>query len=294
MEWLNIREGGTYVDGTAGGGGHSTLIAERMKSGRLIALDRDPVAVLAARTRLAPFEFAEVFHRNYGDLAGVLSEQGLTGADGVLIDAGLSSMQLDDPGRGFSFQSDGPLDMRMDTSSSETAAILLDRIRTDELAALLRDFGDVKPAKRIADAIIHRRDAGELKTTRDLAEAVRDGLPFVKGTPEETRTVFQAIRMAVNRELLHLETALHSAIDNLRPGGRIVVISFHSGEDRVVKNVFKDASRPNRVLWPDGRVKHVVPERIRVLTRKPVEPEEAEKRRNPRSCSARLRAAERL
>ena len=294
MEWLRVREDGVYVDCTAGAGGHSALIAERLSEGRLIALDRDASAVAMARERLAPFGCAEVFHRNYSELGTVLTELGIERVDGVLLDAGLSSMQIDTASRGFSFQEEGPLDMRMDTSRGPTAKDLLSSVDQEALVDILRRYGDVKPAKRIAAAILERRKRGALETTADLAEAVAEALPFVKKAPGETRQVFQAVRMAVNEELRWLEEGVSAAIDVLAPEGRLVVIAFHSGEDRIVKNLLRDAARPKRELAPDGRTVAVEAPRLRLLTRKPVVPDEDEVYENPRAHSAKLRAAERL
>ena len=308
MEWLRVRPGGVYVDCTVGAGGHSVLIAAALAAGassdsfsgsrftgsRLIGLDRDASSVRIAQERLASYSFASVLHCNYGELASVLKEIGILQVDGVLIDAGLSSMQIDTPERGFSFQTDAPLDMRMDNSSSETAITYLSRVTEDELARALRDYADVGPTRRIAKSILDRRAHGALNTTRDLVAAVEESLDFLPGMPEEVRTVFQAIRIAVNDEYHWLEAGLLGAIDVLAPEGRLVAISFHSGEDRIVKNVLRDASRAQRSLFPDGRVQAVRPPVLRVLTSKPVRPGDAEIRRNPRCQSARLRAAERL
>jgi len=294
LTWLNVRENGVYVDCTAGAGGHSALIAERLTGGRLLALDRDALAVEMARAKLAKFANAEVVHTNHGRLREALAEAGIDQVDGVLLDAGLSSMQLDTPSRGFSFQQEGPLDMRMNTTEGMTAAEYLATVNETELARVLRDYGDVGPARRIASAVIRRRDKGLMNTTPDLAEAVAEALPFVSGVPEETRTVFQSVRIAVNEELRWLEEGVRQALEVLKPGGRFVGISFHSGEDRIMKNVLRTASRPQRELHPDGRVKHTVAPLVRVLTPKPIEPGDTESRRNPRARSARMRVAERL
>ncbi len=294
LEWLRVQPEGTYVDATAGAGGHGVLIAEQLQGGRLIALDRDPVAVRLASKRLDSFPCAAVYHGNYGTMAGVLAELAVTGVDGILIDAGLSSMQVDNGSRGFSFQSDGPLDMRMDSSQGPTAIDYLAGVSEPELTAVLRDYGDVGPARRIARTVIERRNAGRLQSTVDLAAAVASALDFVQGVPAEVRTVFQAVRMAVNEELRWLERGIEEAIGLLRPGGRLVVISFHSGEDRTVKRAFREASRRKRLLFPDGRVKQVLPPRVRVLTASPVAPDDTEIASNPRSKSAKLRAVERL
>lgn len=295
LSWLAVRADGVYVDCTAGAGGHSAAVAERLAGGRLIAVDRDASAAALARERLEKFEFAAVVQGNYAALDTLLAGLGVPAADGVLIDAGVSSMQLDNPERGFSFQEDGPLDMRMDPERGAPASALLAEIGETELADLLREYGDLRMARRIARAIIARRSGPGLTRTSDLAAAVRDALPFVKrGAPEETRTVFQAVRIAVNEELQSLASGIDAAFRVLRPGGRLVVIAFHSGEDRVVKRAFRAASRPRRTHRPDGRLLSEAPPLARLLTPKPVLPQADEVRRNPRAASARLRAAERL
>lgn len=295
LEWLRVLPQGTYVDCTAGAGGHAEAIARQLSGGRLIALDRDPAAVELARARLVRFPAAQVLHRNYDELAQVLMELGIRHIEGVLIDAGVSSMQLDNPARGFSFQHDGPLDMRMDPTTGLSAAQYLAQVDEAELVRVLRDYGDVGPARRIARGIHARARANRLATTADLREAVSESLDFVHGTPEEIRTVFQAVRIAVNDELRRLEATLREQIvPALAPGGRVVVIAFHSGEDRVVKNALREASRPRRTFRPDGRLEKQEPPLLRVLTPKPIEPDQAECRANPRAKSAKLRAAERL
>ena len=295
LEYLRIQEDGVYVDCTAGAGGHSALIAERLsEKGTLIAIDRDPVAVTLTRERVKSFPQVQVVRGNYQDLAARLAQCGITELDGVLIDAGVSSMQLDDPERGFTFQETGPLDMRMDPEAGASAAEYLERVEESELARILREYGDLKRAKRIAHAICRRRDAAPLETTKDLADVVAEVFDFVQGTPEETRTVFQAIRIEVNEELQGLESVLHQAIDMLRSGGRLVCITFHSGEDRIAKSVFRAAAQKRRALHPDGRVKEVLPAVVKVLTRKPVRPTREEIRANPRARSAKLRAAEKV
>jgi 16S rRNA (cytosine1402-N4)-methyltransferase len=304
IEGLRIHRGGAYVDATVGGGGHSAMIAECLgleerteqdcARGRLIALDRDLTALEGARRILAAFSNVTFIHSNYSNLANALAEAQIENVDGVLIDAGFSSLQLDNPARGFSFQTEGPLDMRLDQSQGETAAEYLSRVNEEELAQVLRTYGDVGPARRIARSIIDRSRSNSLKTTSDLAEAIRKALDFVRGEPEETRTVFQAVRMAVNDELKSLETGVRAALDILAPSGRVAVISFHSGEDRVVKNIFREASRPLVKLHPDGRIASREAPRARVLTSSPILPEESEMRNNSRARSAKLRIAEKL
>ena len=295
LAYLAVRPGGVYLDCTVGLGGHAALMAEAAQpGGRVIGLDRDPEALSQAARRLAPFGGIVLRHANYGCLRETLAALGVARVDGVLIDAGVSSFQLDSPERGFSFQADGPLDMRMDASGAEApAAAWIASVSEGELAAILRRYGDIGPAGRIARTVVRRRDAGQLKRTGDLAQAVREALPFVKNLPEETRTVFQAIRIAVNEELRWLEAGLIQGIEVLNPGGRLVAIAFHSGEDRIVKTVLREASRPQRRLTADGRVQAIIPPRLRLLSKGPVLPGPEEQRNNPRSKSAKLRAAER-
>lgn len=295
IDWLAIRPDGTYVDCTAGGGGHSEAIAQALgTSGRLICIDRDSEAVARVRKRLRAFNNVSVVHANYAGLAGVLEEAGLPGVDGVLIDAGLSSPQLDTPERGFSFQREGPLDMRMDRTAGITAAELLNTASEEDLARLLRMYGDVRDARKIAKAILARRQQHPYKTTHDLMDTINEVYHFVTGTPEEARTIFQAVRIAVNDEFQSLESGVRAAIDALNPGGRLVCIAFHSGEDRIVKNLMKEAAKQHIELHPDGRVKRRIPPRLRVLTSKPVLPSQRERAENPRAASAKLRAAESL
>lgn len=294
LEYLGVREDGTYVDCTAGGGGHSERIAERLRGGTLVAIDRDLAAVDRVTARLARYSCARVVHANYGDLEAVLGELGIERLDGVLIDAGLSSPQLDDAGRGFSFQQGGPLDMRMDTSRGVTAEAWLRDVGEGELTHVLREYGDLKKARPLAAVICKRSEAGRMQTTSDLTEAVCEVFDFVQGIPEEVRTVFQSVRIAVNDEFNALERGVRQAISLLSPGGRIVCISFHSGEDRIVKNALREASRKRHIMEPDGRVKETAPPLVKLLTRKPVVASAEEVRANSRAQSAKLRAAERL
>lgn len=295
VDWLNISPDGVYVDGTAGLGGHTFRIAERLgERGRVIGLDRDPIAVEKARERLEPYPQATILHRNYDRLDEVLREIGVNEVNGVLIDAGVSSMQLDDPARGFTFQEEGPLDMRMDPSAGVSAAEWLASVNERELADVLKRYGDLRKAKTVAAAICRWRATPGIRTTADLVAAVRAAFPYVSGVPEEVRTVFQAIRIQVNDELGGLERFMHQALNALAPGGRLVCISFHSGEDRVIKHIMKEAGRSRDELHPDGRLKEKHPARFRVLTPKPVLPSPAEIQANPRAASAKLRAAERV
>ncbi len=295
LQWLDPQPDGVYVDATAGAGGHARRIAERLgPAGRLIAIDCDPAAIEMVRERLRGFGHVTVVQGNYGELPAHLDTLGIGNVDGVLIDAGISSVQLDAPERGFSFQAEGGLDMRMNPAEGLPANAFLAGSSDREIFAFLREYGDVRPARRLARAIGRAARAGELRTTTDLVRCVQDALGVHHRVPEEARTVFQAIRIAVNNEFAHLRGGVEQAIDRLRPGGRFVGIAFHSGEDRIIKDVLRRASRPGERRRPDGRVIERTPPRVRLLTRKPVHAGPDEVARNPRAQSACLRAAERL
>jgi 16S rRNA (cytosine1402-N4)-methyltransferase len=295
IELLNPQPGDAFVDCTLGAGGHTRLILERIApNGRLLAIDRDEVAVEAAKVAFADTAPPPTFVQgDFRDLARLAREAGVEVADGVLFDLGLSSVQLDDPERGFSFRHDGPLDMRMDRHSSVTAAEVVNALPERELAEVIRRLGEERWAVRVAKFIVARRP---LRTTRDLAAAVEAAIPRGAWPPDlhpATRT-FQAIRMHVNDELGSLEEGLRGALEIAQPGGRIAVISFHSLEDRLVKSFFLTESRD--CLCPPGQPVCTCHHRasVRVLTRKPVRPSPEEVAGNPRSRSARLRVAERL
>jgi 16S rRNA (cytosine1402-N4)-methyltransferase len=283
------------VDCTLGAGGHTRLLlAGIAPNGRLLAIDRDEVAVETARAALAAVTPAlTLVHGDFGEVARLAREAGVDEVHGVLFDLGLSSVQLDDPERGFSFRHDGPLDMRMDRDVPVTAARVVNELSERELAEVIRRLGEERWAARIAKFVVARRP---LQSTRDLAGAVEAAIPKGAWPPDvhpATRT-FQAIRMRVNDELGSLDRGLRGALEIVKPGGRIVVISFHSLEDRLVKSFFATESRdcicpPEQPVCTCGHRASV-----RVLTRKPVRPSEAEVAGNPRSRSARLRAAERL
>ena len=295
LEYLAVRGDGTYVDCTAGAGGHTALIVERLgPGGRVVAMDRDPSAVALTRERLRACPRATVVQGNYGDLASVLGALGIEAVDGVLIDAGLSSMQLDDARRGFSFQQEGPLDMRMDPTTGRTAAEYLAAVDEEELERVLREYGDVPRARRLARAMIEQREKRPLRTTHDLVSVLVEACHTGGKIPDETRQVFQAVRIAVNGELDSLLEGIEAAVRKLRQGGRLVCITFHSGEDRIVKNAFRNHSRPLRLMHADGRAKGTVPPKLRLLTKRPATPSSAETAANPRAHSARLRAAERV
>lgn len=274
MRALAPKPGGRYADGTVGHGGHALLILEASgPDGRLLALDRDPRNLSVARERLAPYGSRVLFVQgSYADLPRFAAEQGMAPFDGILLDIGFSSAHVDDPARGFSFAADGPLDMRYDPSQETSAATIVNGWKKDELATLFRLYGEEPHADRIADAIFHARKKERFIRTMQLADLVEAVVPR-HGRIHPATKIFQALRIAVNDELGELERVLPLAADLLAPGGRLVVISFHSLEDRIVKHFL--ASR----------------EDLEVLTKRPLTAGEPELARNPRARSAKLRAA---
>jgi 16S rRNA (cytosine1402-N4)-methyltransferase len=295
LDGLQIKPGGLYIDATVGGGGHAAgILAASSPDGRLLGLDRDSAAIEATRNRLTAYAGRVVLvHSSFGRLAQVTQDKGWAPVDGVLFDLGLSSLQLADSERGFAFMTDGPLDMRFDpTMGGPTAADLVNDLSLEELAALLYRYGEESQARRIAEAITAARP---LHTTRELATLVEQAVSMGHRTRihPATRT-FQAIRIAVNDELAVLEAALPQAVETLAPGGRLVVISFHSLEDRLVKRFMRRESRD--CICPPGLPACVCGHRatLRLVTRKPIRPTADETAVNPRSRSARLRVAERV
>lgn len=277
VAWLNPRPGHHLVDGTLGGGGHAAALARRVEPGGwVLGLDRDPAALERAESELAGMS-VRIAHSNYCDLPKVLEQIQTDEVDGILLDLGLSSDQLDDRERGFSFDSPGRLDLRFDATEGESAERLVNRLPEEQLANLIYRFGEERFSRRIARAIVERRRTRPFSTAQDLADVVRRSIP--RASREDrldpaTRT-FQALRIAVNDELSSLDRAIEVLPDCLRPGGRLAVISFHSLEDRRVKTGFREDPR------------------LQVLTQKPIRPTPAEIARNPRSRSAKLRVAER-
>jgi 16S rRNA (cytosine1402-N4)-methyltransferase len=288
LAWLDPKPGGRYCDVTVGMGGHARLVLERSSpDGKLVGMDRDPSALAMARALLEPFgDRVTLVHTRFSQVREVLDRLAMVPIDGFLVDLGVSSPQLDRPERGFSFrpENDGPLDMRMDPTAGETAADLIARVDEEELAQVIRDYGEERHAARVARAIVEAQRIGPVDTTGKLAALVARALPrHERGKNPATRT-FQALRIAVNQELDELEKFLALATDCLRPGGRLCVIAFHSLEDRIVKRRLRTLS------GRDGGG----PARLRILTKHVVVPHNDERVRNPRSRSARLRAAERL
>ena len=294
LEGLRIRPDGVYVDGTAGGAGHSREIAKRLTTGRLIALDKDPDAVKTARERLEGLP-AQVVESDYADLPQVLDRLGIPAVDGILLDLGVSSHQLDTPERGFSYMADAPLDMRM-SQKGPSAYDLVNTWDVSSLARVIREFGEERYALAIAKKICRAREKKPVETTGELAELIREAIPpsarYEGGHP--AKRTFQAIRIAVNSELDNLSRCLDTAFGRLAPGGRFAVITFHSLEDRMVKQKFA-AYCKGCICPPDFPVcvcGHT-PEG-RLVNRKPIEPSLEERERNSRSKSAKLRILEKL
>jgi 16S rRNA (cytosine1402-N4)-methyltransferase len=290
LAFLDPRAGGRYCDATLGLAGHAEAVLERSApDGRLIGLDRDPDAVAAARVRLEPFgDRVTLVHARFSEAREVLDRLGMMPVDGFLVDLGVSSPQLDRPERGFSFRNDGPLDMRMDPTQGETAAELLRRVDEEELARIIREYGEERHAARVARAIVDARRNDPLDTTGALAALVARAVPGREpGKNPATRT-FQALRIAVNQELEQLEQLLSVVADCLRPGGRLCVIAFHSLEDRIVKQRLRALAGRG-----PGGVKTGTPV-FRLLTKHVVVANREEQVRNPRSRSAHLRAAEKI
>jgi len=293
LDALALRPDGFYVDATFGRGGHTRAILARLgEQGKLLAIDRDPQAVVAAKALLGADPRASVVHAPFSRLADAIGEAGRP-ADGILLDLGVSSPQLDDAGRGFSFLRDGPLDMRMDPGSAESAAAWLARASEREIATVISRLGEERFARRIAHAIVVARTEAPIATTGRLASVISQAVPTREpGKHPATRT-FQALRIHVNRELEELEQVLPQAVDSLAPGGRLVVISFHSLEDRMVKRFMRRASQDDPAWAGLPAVPAHARARLRLAGRA-LFPGEDEVRRNPRARSAVLRAAERV
>ena len=297
IDALNIKPHGIYLDGTLGGAGHSGQIAQRLTTGRLIGVDRDTVALEAAKERLAPWmDRVTLVHDNFANLSSILNRLGLDRIDGMLFDLGVSSPQLDDGSRGFSYMADAPLDMRMNRDDSLTASDVVNGWPREELRRILFDYGEERYAPLIAAAIERRREEKKIETTLELVDVIRSAMPAqaLREKQHPAKRSFQAIRIAVNDELGSVERMLADAMDRLNPGGRLAVITFHSLEDRIVKNAMNQASKgctcPPEfpVCVCGGKPK------VKVLTRKPIVSGQTELEENPRARSAKLRVAERV
>ncbi len=299
MEALEPARGGVYVDCTAGGGGHSFEIASRLPAGgRLICLDRDDAALAACTKRLAPFaDRVTVVKSNFSEIESVLDMLGIEGIDGVMWDLGVSSYQLDEKDRGFSYMADAPLDMRMDQSSGITAAQVVNGYGEADLIRILRDYGEEKFAPRIARAIVEAREVQPIETTTVLADIIKEAIPAAaryKENQHPARRSFQAIRIEVNGELSVIAPSIEAAVRRLKPGGRAAVITFHSLEDRITKQTF--ASLAAGCTCPSNFPVCVCGNTpaIRLLNKKPILPSEEEIQANSRSHCAKLRCAEKL
>ncbi len=297
LEALNIRPDGVYVDGTLGGAGHSSQIAARLTSGRLIGIDRDPVALKAAGKRLSAFsDKVTLVYSNFCQLGNVLDDLNIEAVDGILLDLGVSSPQLDDSQRGFSYMADAPLDMRMDGGDVLTARLIVNTWSYEELRRILFDYGEERYAPQIAAAICRVREQKEIQTTLELVDIIRSAMPAsaLREKQHPAKRSFQAIRIAVNDELGSVRQVMDAAIPRLKKGGRLAVITFHSLEDRIVKNAMLDAAKgctcpPNFPVCVCGKKP-----KVKILTRKPITSGDEELSVNPRARSAKLRVCEKI
>ncbi len=297
LQGLNIKPDGIYVDGTLGGAGHSSRIAARLTTGRLIGVDRDQVALQAAGERLAPFgDRVTLVHSNFQEIAQILRDLEIPGVDGILLDLGVSSPQLDDGERGFSYMADAPLDMRMDRSAGITAYDVVNGWSREELRRILYDYGEERYAPQIASAIERRRSQKPVETTLELVDIIRSAMPpqALREKQHPAKRSFQAIRIAVNDELGAVEKVMKDAIPCLNPGGRLAVITFHSLEDRIVKSAMQAKAKgctcpPEFPVCVCGKK----PE-VKIISRKPITSTQAELDENPRARSAKLRVCEKL
>ena len=297
IDGLAIKPDGIYVDGPLGGAGHSSQIVKRLTTGRLIGIDRDPVALKAAGERLAPYaDRVTLVHSNFCEMDHVLDDLGIEGVDGILLDLGVSSPQLDEVSRGFSYMGDAPLDMRMNNEDSLTADVVVNTWSQEDLKRILYDYGEEHYAPQIAAAICRRREAAPIKTTLELVDVIRSAMPpaALREKQHPAKRSFQAIRIAVNDELGAVRQVLGAAIPKLNPGGRLAIITFHSLEDRIVKNGMADAAKgctcpPNFPVCVCGKKP-----KVKIITRKPVVSGDEELDRNPRARSAKLRVCEKL
>lgn len=297
IDSLKVDPDGIYVDGTLGGGGHASLLCSRLgEKGRLIGIDQDEAAIKAASRRLAPFgSRVTVVRSNYVELPRILKELEIEKVDGIYLDLGVSSYQLDTPERGFTYREDAPLDMRMDQRKSRTAADIVNTYSQQELYRVIRDYGEDKFARNIAKHIVARREEKPIRTTKELADIIKAAIPAkmraVGGHP--AKQTFQALRIELNGELDVLTASIDQMIGALKPGGRLAVITFHSLEDRIIKNRFRENERPC-TCPPDFPVCVCGKKsRGRVVTRKPIVPTKEEEEENRRSKSAKLRVFER-
>lgn len=294
---LDIKPDGIYVDGTLGGAGHSSQIAKRLTTGKLIGIDRDPVALAAATERLKPYnDNVQLVHSNFCEIAQVLDNLGISGVDGILLDLGVSSPQLDDAERGFSYMMDAPLDMRMNGNDPLDASVVVNTWSQEKLRRILYVYGEERYAPQIASAICRRRQEKPIETTLELVDIIRSAMPAaaLREKQHPAKRSFQAIRIAVNDELGSVEKVMADAIPRLNPGGRLAVITFHSLEDRIVKNAMAEAAKgctcpPSFPVCVCGKKPQV-----KLISRKPIVAGAEELEINPRSRSAKLRICEKI
>ena len=292
VDGLDIKPDGIYVDGTAGGGGHSAEILSRLSGGKLYSIDQDPEAIAVVTERFRDEPDSVIVQGNFGEMRELLAQRGVTYVDGVLLDIGVSSHQLDDGARGFSYHEDAPLDMRM-SMSGPTAADLVNSMELSELSRIISVYGEEKYAYPIAKGIVRARELKPIETTIELAEIVKENVPQkVRRDGHPARKTFQALRIALNRELEVLESGLEGAFELLAPGGRLCVITFHSLEDRIVKQFMRDMAQgctcpKDFPVCVCGKTP-----RAEIVTRKPIVPSDEELERNPRARSAKLRILE--
>lgn len=297
LDGLAIKPEGIYVDGTLGGAGHSGQIVKRLTTGRLIGIDRDPAALEAASERLTSYgDRVTLVHANFCQIASVLRQLNIPGVDGILLDLGVSSPQLDDRERGFSYMADAPLDMRMNRQDTLSAYEVVNTWPQEELKRILYDYGEERYAPQIAAAICRRRETAPVKTTQELVDIIRGAMPpaALREKQHPAKRSFQAIRIAVNDELSSVEKGVAAALDCLNPGGRLAVITFHSLEDRIVKNAMAQAAKgcqcpPNFPVCVCG-----IKPRVKLISRKPITSTPEELEDNPRARSAKLRICEKL
>ena len=297
LEGLDIKPDGIYVDGTLGGAGHSFQIASRLTTGRLIGIDRDPVALAAAAKRLEPYaDRVTLVHSNFCDMAQVLKDLDVPAVDGILLDLGVSSPQLDDGERGFSYMADAPLDMRMNGQDALSAKEVVNTWPQEELRRILFDYGEERYAPKIAAAICRRREQKPIETTLELVEIIRSAMPpaALREKQHPAKRSFQAIRIAVNDELGSVERIMADAVGLLNPGGRLAIITFHSLEDRIVKTGMAEAARgctcpPRLPVCVCGNKP-----KVKLISKKPIVASDEELEVNPRSRSAKLRVCEKL
>ena len=297
IEGLNVRKGKIYLDGTLGGAGHSYEILKKLHgTGLLIGIDQDQEALKAAREKLSEFKNVEYFNLNYIDFEKALDELGIEKIDGVLLDIGVSSYQFDNPERGFSYRFDAPLDMRMDKSLEISAKDIVNTYSEDEITEIIREYGEEKWASRISKFIVQERKNKKIDTTFELVEIIKNAIPAGarRNGPHPAKRTFQALRIEVNKELDVLKNSIDKFVHRLNPGGRIAIITFHSLEDRIVKNSFKYLEK-DCICPPTSPICTCNKKReIKIITRKPITASEEELNENNRSHSAKLRIAEKL